>query len=352
VKEEGFRRFLAEGKAVPKGLTEKAIRGNIRSVRDFESYLRKKHGKALEDATGEDLVQYSEMLVAKNLNHFEEYLGIIRYARFSRNQDVEMAIMILMDGAEVLGELSKIVLNEMGRKKHDLVFRGVRIPAMGSRPDKWYLTTKRLMEQFEQNVGQKGSEDLLLMGPHAGPPEAYADEKAMYEESRDIDDFLKKRHNQSLKTLERHEREGTLFFNQEIDDKVLEFVRGNQEVMAGVRHGDVIYETKIPHMAKEYLREKNARMKRYYFCHCPWVKHAIRDRVEVSPTFCYCSAGFHKKPWDVIFGRPVRAEVLSSVLAGDLVCRFAIHIPDEALPKKAKKARRKTASKTKARPKA
>jgi predicted hydrocarbon binding protein len=44
--------------------------------------------------------------------------------------------------------------------------------------------------------------------------------------------------------------------------------------------------------------------------------------------FCQCSAGFHKKPYEIIFGQPVKAEVLESVLKGDDICRFAIYLPD------------------------
>jgi hypothetical protein len=54
--------------------------------------------------------------------------------------------------------------------------------------------------------------------------------------------------------------------------------------------------------------------------------------VRVSPTFCQCSAGFHKKSWEVIFGRPLKAEVVETVLAGDAWCKFAVHLPEEVLP--------------------
>jgi hypothetical protein len=53
--------------------------------------------------------------------------------------------------------------------------------------------------------------------------------------------------------------------------------------------------------------------------------------VAVSPTFCQCSAGFPKKPWEVIFGRALEAEVVESVLKGDPWCKIAIHLPEEAV---------------------
>jgi hypothetical protein len=124
--------------------------------------------------------------------------------------------------------------------------------------------------------------------------------------------------------------EGRLFFSQEICPEVVEFVRGDPEISQGVREGSIIYVTKIPYMKKEYLAETDPQMKRYYACHCPWARESLQaGEKTVSAKFCQCSGGFHKKPWEVIFGQPLHADVLESVLQGDLRCRFAIHLPEE-----------------------
>jgi hypothetical protein len=122
-----------------------------------------------------------------------------------------------------------------------------------------------------------------------------------------------------------------LYFTQEIDEEVLDYVRNTPTCQNGVRDGDTIYVTKIPYMAKKYLHEKDEKKKRYYYCHCPWVREAILSDLKVSPNFCYCSAAFEKRPWDVIFDQPVKVDVVGTVLKGDLICKFAIHIPKNFL---------------------
>jgi len=123
----------------------------------------------------------------------------------------------------------------------------------------------------------------------------------------------------------------TLYFTQEIDEQVLDYVRNTPTCQNGVREGNIIYITKIPYMAKHFLNEKDERMKRYYFCHCSWVREAIKSDISISSNFCYCSASFEKRPWEVIFGQSINVDVLESVLKGDSICRFAIHIPDKYL---------------------
>ena len=132
--------------------------------------------------------------------------------------------------------------------------------------------------------------------------------------------------------LEKLRDEDKLYFTQEITDEVIGYVKGHPEISGGVRDENIIYETKIPYMAKEYLPETDERMKRYYYCHCAWVRESLRTGdVNVSPTFCYCSAGFHKRPYEVIFGQPLRAEVIDTVLDGGTCCRFAIHLPEDSV---------------------
>ncbi len=53
---------------------------------------------------------------------------------------------------------------------------------------------------------------------------------------------------------------------------------------------------------------------------------ALPDGVNVSPTYCQCSRGFVEKYWEGALGRPVKAEVIETCLAGADECKFTIHL--------------------------
>ena len=97
---------------------------------------------------------------------------------------------------------------------------------------------------------------------------------------------------------------------------------------AGVRKGDTIIATKIPKSGYliEYMKETDPEIKRQYYCHCPRVREVLKTAETISPTYCYCGAGFYKGIWEEILQQPVEVEVLESVLKGDEVCRIAIHV--------------------------
>ena len=76
-------------------------------------------------------------------------------------------------------------------------------------------------------------------------------------------------------------------------------------------------------------------MKRYYYCYCPWVRGAIKNGTEneIDNNFCHCSAGWFKLYWDKLLKQPIKIEPVETVLKGDLVCKFAIHLPKDVIIK-------------------
>ena len=126
--------------------------------------------------------------------------------------------------------------------------------------------------------------------------------------------------------------DGTLYYTQPITDDVLAYVRETPTCGGGVREGNEIRVTKIPYQADAYLHETDEQRKRYLYCHCPWARTSLlHPEAAVSARFCQCSAGFEKQSWDAVVDEPVTVDVVRSVLQGDLVCEFRVHLPEAVL---------------------
>ncbi len=99
---------------------------------------------------------------------------------------------------------------------------------------------------------------------------------------------------------------------------------------AGVREGNTIIATKIPKSGylRQYLEEDDPDRRRAYYCHCPRIRAVLQTSERISPTYCYCGAGFYQGIWERILGQPVEVEVLESVLKGDDVCKVRVYLPD------------------------
>jgi hypothetical protein len=237
----------------------------------------------------------------------------------------------LIDGAEALETLHTKLGALLGTDARDRLFEGVERPALGTPNALKPSPMRTVVERMLASLDRERCVQVIGQGLRYLEDEWYADAKAKYEEAGGIDAYLERKAAAFIAELEKHRDEGTLFFNQRITDAVIDHVRSHPEIASGVREGTTVYEAKIPHQAIEYLQASDPAARAYHYCHCPWVKSSLREAGPKTPAvFCHCSAAFHKKPYEVIFGRPLQAEVVESVLSGDPWCRFAIHLPEDA----------------------
>ena len=316
---QGFRELLKTRK-----LNDVQIEASIALAERFEVFIA---GNGSPDAA--TTWAFCKILIQEEQNPYENLLALARYGRFLKNNEIYVAVLELLDGAEAQPNLYQRVAEQFGASLRDEVFAGVGVAPLGTPSTEKPLYIFPVLERLIEKVGQKESEKLLSACLRDLPDEYFYNERRKYKKSPDIDDYIKKRHRSFLKELQKCQREGQLFFAQEITDDVVAFVKNNPEIESGVREGNILYVSKIPYNAKQFLAETDPTLKRYYACHCPWAREAIiNGNVHLNATFCNCSGGFSKKPWEVIFRQTLEVEVLESALKGDLRCRFAIHPPE------------------------
>ncbi len=321
---EGFRDFLET-----REVSDNDIEPAIALAERFESFLAKRSPTTGDVAYAQNLTAFSTLMIKEAINTQANYYTLARYARFLHNDALYIAVVELLDGAEAIENLYQRTGDIVGEQRRDQIFVDVTLPPLGlSNAEKVKITQRvmpRLIALTSPHERQRIFSDSLRHLEDAW----YQDDKQLYQACQTIDEFLDKSEQKFITMLERLRDEGKLFFTQPITDEVIDYVRSQPLISRGVLEGQTLYEIKIPHMTQEYLAETDAQKKRYYYCHCPWVKEALRTGDSGIPAlFCQCSAGFHKKRWEVILGQPLKAEIVESVLNGDPWCKIAIHLPE------------------------
>jgi hypothetical protein len=316
---EGFRKLLESRK-----VSEEKIDDAIAIAERFEAYLSSLAGEPDEAA----IWKFSKMLIQEKENSYDNLLALARYGLFIKDNSIYIAIVELLDGAEVQPNLYQRVGTVFGEAIRNDVFSEIGISPLGlPSPEKPYDLFP-VLDRLIGRVGYKPVEMLLAACLRDLPDEYFLDEKEKYIKSTGIDEYLANRHEALVNELQKCMEEGKPFFSQEITPAVLQYVREHPETESGVRQGNTVFITKIPYNAKEYLVETDPLMKRFYVCHCPWVRYGIKaSNLHLDPVFCNCSGGFSKKPLEVIFGQTLQVEVLESALMGDFRCRFAVRLP-------------------------
>jgi hypothetical protein len=322
LKEIAFRKLLKGRK-----LSAAKIESAVAAVREFEKYLRKRK-VTLKSANLDVLKDYISVLMEENKNSEDRLVAIARYCYLAKKTDLYIYFTQLLGAWDVLPGIGTRLATIAGKATYQRVFQDLEMPPLGSPQDSYPKLTKMVLDSMEAELPAQTCREILTWNYHNIPITAFKESKERFEKATSIDEYLKGEHERLIAELEDCMREGRPWFEQEITPEVVEFVRGNQEICTGIKQGDKVYVTKIPYAPKQFLREKNPTMRKYYACHCQLVRTALRDgKPKIPATFCYCSAGYQKLHFDAIFDEPVEVELLETLLEGDERCRFAIKIP-------------------------
>ncbi len=261
--------------------------------------------------------------------------ALARYCSLVGNDAVAIrALAYLLPIGVLEGHLDRLEKLE-GRAVRDRVIAKLTLPAPCSPPERYVEPTAALVRALEAELGPARASRVLMWNVHGIPASAYENEKKLFDSAPSIQAWLSGFHERQVATLARHAADGTLWFEQRITPRVVDFVRGNPEMLGGVVDGDKIMVTKIPYDPDGFIGAVDQLERRRLACHCPHARSSITESGAAVPTaWCACSAGFEKFMFDVVFGEEVETEVLESVLAGDPRCRFANTIPKSVLARK------------------
>ncbi|HWQ96522.1 MAG TPA: hypothetical protein VN538_00315 [Clostridia bacterium] len=303
-------------------LTDEAVA----AVRALEERLHEQE-ETLESAGIPPIRAHIRSMIESGGVTLEALLALGRYFYLTGRNDIYVYFTSLLGAVGVVESIAdRLTLLEGAEVAQELVGTLPK-PPLGSEPADYPAFTRALMERLEQQLPESTVCRALAGNHHRIPAEEFEDERKLYLLSGSMEEYLRAAHKNQVEALKSHADAGTVWFEQVITQDVVDFIAANQEIQSAVKVGDTLYTTKIPYDPARYLAETDDTMRRYYACHCPFVREAIlRGEPEISGNWCYCSGGFVKYPYEVILGRELRVELLQSVLKGDPVCRFAIHL--------------------------
>ncbi len=313
-----------------RNIDEERISEAIENVTNLDIFLSES-GRDIDSILISSFKRYSAALVAGGENTIHVYIDLARYFHMTGQYEVYIYLLSTINGIEVLESISEKLALKTDPDTRNRVFDGIDTPPLGSPPASYPPITCRLVERLME-LGPENCHNVLADNHHRIPHDSFREQQKLWEESASIDEFLKILHSERIRILQKHLDEGKVWFEQEITPQIIDYVKSNQEILSAVRKDNYLYVTKIPYSPDEWLRETDPEMKRYYACHCPLAREAIiMNGPEIPLDWCYCSGGFAKYLFDVIFGESTEVEVLNSVLAGDDICRFRIKLPEKII---------------------
>lgn len=147
--------------------------------------------------------------------------------------------------------------------------------------------------------------DILSSCAHVFPPNPILKMKEVYE----------KRKNETNNPL--------AAIDSVLDMMVEDNAWGNRPI----REGNIIIATKNPADREAFEKATTPAEKRRATCFCSVIRNHLEDD-DIPKEYCLCSAGWFRRQWEGALSQPVEVDIMKTVLQGDDVCQFAIHIPE------------------------
>lgn len=219
-----------------------------------------------------------------------------------------------------LSKLSSCLDKIAGEDTRKKILQGSEKLTSDSQSDEIIEWTKQAMDRLDALVDEEKRIEIMTGCACQYPESDLQEIRKAYQQTKDID---------LVHTMLQEKFLSFLRDSLKLSDEFVEDIANRGWGLAGVRNGNTIIATKMPKSGnlEEYLKETGPKKRRALYCHCPRIREAIGLNTQISPTYCYCGAGFYKGIWEYILQQPVKIELLESVLQGDEVCKVTIHLP-------------------------
>ena len=281
----------------------------------------------LENIGIQELDDAIHHLLVSGKNTVEHFIIMMRYFKVAKRNDLFIHLTKYTGSLGVIESILEKLEKVVDKSLASDLKSSVQIPSLGTPLLDMPYYIENMMNQFEKYLTQEQIRYVLADNHHHIPKESFIREKIHYEEAISIDAYLKDLHQRNIDELKRFKQENRVWYEQEINDQVIDFVSSNQEILSAVREGDTLYVTKIPYDTKAYLEATSIEEKRYHACHCHFVKIALHEKIHhISPEWCNCSGGFTKFQFEILFDKELDVRCLETPLQGDMLCRFAISL--------------------------
>ncbi len=277
------------------------------------------------DLSSMDFLKYwCSHFVAKDNNAYFRLAGLFYWFNFNK-QEAEMMYLLNMFGTtDVMESQLSFIKKYVSEEQYQAIIGATDLLPLGTNLEEYPEMIRNYLETMQENLSLDTCKKVLAQNHHLIPVESFAKEKEYYQQSASLEEYLKGRHDRLIKDLDEHYRQDKMWYELRVTPEIIEFVKTNQEIQAGVLEGNRIIVRKIPFQCGEWLQEKDPVKKRHYACHCPFVRSSILNKQEVPSLWCYCTGGYEKVIFEYIFEKELEVESLGTVLDGEEACRFAI----------------------------
>lgn len=295
----------------------------------MDAWLECVYDHGIDVADTFELDAFVAQMVRDKTNTVTHFIHMMRYFRVTKQHELFVRLTQYTGALDVMESMYEKMETVIGKSRKEAIEKDFPVPELGTEILKMNRFTEAFSKRIMQDCSESETKRILTDNHHKIPRDAFKTERLHYEASESLEAYLKDLHQRKVDELTEFYKNDRVWYEQIITQDVIDFVKGNQEIMSAVLKDDALYITKIPYDTNAYLKADTPELKAYHACHCPFAKASILEKdIKIDARWCYCSAGFTKLPFEVALDRELPIECIASALNLDPICRFKIDLKD------------------------
>jgi effector-binding domain-containing protein len=184
----------------------------------------------------------------------------------------------------------------LGEKSREMIVEGSERITPHSTGYERAVWVKTALERLEDHADEEQISEIICRCAHVRPDADIAQFRTVYEKNNDIDDLM------------------------------AAYAESQEWIEKPYRKDNVIYTTKVPMNREAWEKATTLKDKIRHFCYCPVVHHMLDETPRI---FCLCGGGWARQVFENVLGTKVKVKLLRSVVSGDNVCAWELHLPED-----------------------
>ena len=193
--EDKYRELLKH-----RGLSEQVIEKAIQLCNEYLEFLEL-NNVTLEDSRLDDIKKYVKSLMDSGHNTLDRIDAVCMYTNTLGYLDQYLYLAQMVGGSPLYQSYLARTREIAGKEAADKVFGSMTLPPVGSTAEEFPEYTREMMNRITTELCKEDRVKILAGNHHNRPPKSFEEKRRLYEESKTLDEFLKRDQEEALSFL-------------------------------------------------------------------------------------------------------------------------------------------------------
>lgn len=207
-----------------RGQSEEEIKNALEVVQNFEDFLNVL-GYDIDNINEIIVKNYLKKLVDTSKDDLFRIISLARYGYITGNDILYIAMLVQLDGSEVMDNLYHKLENLSGKEAVKIIFTDIHLPTTGTSNTVRAQLMQTIIERLKEMTTEEFRKELLSDCLRDLPDELYKHDKELYMQAGNIENYLDLKQKEFIEEMYDLRKNNKLFSGKKLQMRLSYFLR-------------------------------------------------------------------------------------------------------------------------------